>query len=124
MDIRKILVVDDSLVTRMKVKKTLSEIDEFDISEASNGIQCLELINKQYFDLIILDLIMPDMTGFPVLEEMKKKSIDIPVIVLSADIQKTTKKKCLDLGAIDVLPKTVDFSELKSKIIEMIKIEI
>ncbi len=100
----KLLIVDDSFILRRWVKDILKETD-YDIIEAANGKLALDEINQTPPDCIILDLLMPEYDGMYFLEQAKSKNINIPIIILSADIQKTTKKKCMDLGAFDFLNK-------------------
>lgn len=95
---KQILVVDDSFVARMMVKKVLSP-DQFSVLEASGGAEAMELLEKNRADLVLLDLLMPDENGEHVLQRLKERYPDLPVIILSADIQETTKKRCLSLGA-------------------------
>ncbi len=81
----KILIVDDSELNR----ETLAEIleDDFSVMEAENGIEALALLDKHQKELgaVLLDLVMPDMDGFAVLEAMKEKGYmgKIPVLILS-----------------------------------------
>ena len=95
---KSILVADDSRTTRLAVSDLLRK-NNYNILEAANGYQVLETINKNQIDLIVLDLLMPEMDGFQVLETIQEKNLKTPVIVLSADIQESTKEKCLNLGA-------------------------
>ncbi len=108
----KILLIDDSFVTRLKVRNVLKLLCEFEFSEASNGEDGLKQIETNNFDLIVLDLLMPKMDGFQVLKELKRNNKKEKIIVLSADIQITTRNKCLQMGALAVLPKSVSLSEL------------
>ena len=100
----KILIVDDSLVIRHGIKKILTNND-YDVIEGSNGNEAINKIEDYNPDCMILDLLMPDLNGFEVLEILKKKRITVPVIVLTADIQETSRAKCLELGVVDVLNK-------------------
>jgi CheY-like chemotaxis protein len=64
-----------------------------------------EKIQTECPDCIFLDLLMPEMDGYKVLEIIKEKNITTPVVVCSADIQNTAKSKCIELGAFDFLNK-------------------
>jgi CheY-like chemotaxis protein len=112
-DILKILVVDDSQLSRNKLCKILSQFLNLEIMYAQDGIQALELINKQHFDCIFMDILMPNMNGFETLNELKKRNIDTPIAIVSADIQQTTTKKCMDLGASWVLGKPLQEDKIK-----------
>ena len=100
----KILVVDDSISSRFKIVSMLSSYD-FTIFQAKNGIDAVEQIEKIKPDFILLDLLMPEMTGEEVLEYMQKNDIKIPTAILSADIQYSTKEKCIKLGAVNFINK-------------------
>ncbi len=107
----KILLIDDSWLTRRGLTGMLSSSGHV-IIEAENGMQGIDLIEKDPPDCIFLDLLMPEMGGFEVLETLKEKSIKIPVIVCSADIQKTARDKCLSLGAFGFLNKPPEQEEV------------
>jgi len=100
----KVLIIDDSWVARLGMNKLLVSLGHI-VSEVSDGAQALGLIEKDPPDAVFLDLLMPGLDGFAVLEALHNRGSAIPVFVLSADIQETTLKKCRDLGARDCLPK-------------------
>ena len=77
----KILIVDDEKLIR-DVIKTYAEEENFECLEAENGLEALDIINKQNIDLIVLDIMMPKMDGMSFLETLKKEK-NIPVIFLS-----------------------------------------
>jgi len=104
--IKRILVTDDSSTTRGFIKKVLVDAG-FQVIEASNGVEALLLINREVPDLLMLDLLMPDMDGLEVLEKLKTASIKVPTIVITADIQEQVKEECFELGARDFLNKPV-----------------
>lgn len=78
----------------------------FDAVGVENGVQAIEMLKKQKFDLLILDLVMPKMNGFSVLEEMEKGSIKLPVIVLSNLTQEEDKKKIESFGVKSFIEKS------------------
>ncbi len=109
----RILVTDDSLLTRKAILKILASHD-FEVQEAVNGSEALQKIKSFTPDCVLLDLLMPVMSGFEVLETLQKEQVDVPVIVLSSDIQETTKAKCKALGMFDFCnkpPKEVELIE-------------
>ena len=110
-----ILIVDDSGFQRKMIKKALAPL-EFTTIEASNGKDALDLLSKEKPDCITLDLGLPDLTGFDLLAEFKKVGLSSPVIVLTADIQSSSKSMCLDLGAKAVLSKPLNGEELRQTI--------
>ena len=70
----------------------------FNTEGVSNGKEAIESLSKSDKDLVILDLVMPEMSGFEVLEEMKKMNLKVPVLVLSNLAQTEDKKKITDFG--------------------------
>ncbi len=95
---KKVLIVDDALESRITIKKLLS-LYNFQILEASDGLEAWKLIIKEKPDLILLDLYMPNKDGFEILKEIKEEWLDIPVIILSGDNSLNTIDACLKYGA-------------------------
>lgn len=112
---KQILIVDDSTFQRKIVQKILSAAG-FQTEQASNGQECLQALERERFELVLLDLNMPEMDGFQVLESMSDKEHAVPVIVLTADIQNSTRQRCIDLGAENVLNKPPKQEELLQEI--------
>ena len=115
----KILVVeDDSFLLQMYATKL--ETEEYKVFTASTGSEALSLVEKEDLDLILLDLNLPEVDGFNVLEELKSnpKTKHIPVLVLTNFSQKEDIDRCLDLGAEDFLIKA---HFVPSEVIEKIK---
>ena len=99
-----VLITDDAAFTRRMIRKAFKDTDHV-VIEASNGKECLEMIDTHSPDCLILDLLMPELDGFGVLETLKQQGSKIPVIVLSADIQDSVREQCLSLGAVRMLKK-------------------
>ena len=116
----KILIVDDSMLTRNRLMQYLSA-DDHEISFAENGKDGLENIRNQQFDVVLCDLLMPVMDGFQLLKELKNDNVNIPVIIVTADIQDTTRKKVLQLGASDVINKPPQPDELRKMIADVLE---
>lgn len=114
----KVLLIDDSRFTRKNVSEYLTG-KGYKIVEAENGIIGLDVFEAQKPDLIITDLLMPEMDGYILLEELRNRNIHIPVIVMTADIQETTKKRVMDLGAFAIINKPPDYAQL-IKLIESV----
>ncbi len=89
---KKILIVEDDKILAKALKLKLTSVG-FSVSNASNGEEGLELLNKEKFDFIICDLIMPKMDGFTFLEKLRGKKIEIPVLVLTNLGQKEDKDR-------------------------------
>lgn len=100
----KIMICDDSRFQRKILQNMVSEIGH-DTVLSNNGNELLEKLKNESVDLIFLDLLMPVLTGFDVLEQLQKDGSSIPIVVLSADIQESSQQKCKDLGAFAFLNK-------------------
>lgn len=90
--------------------------DTYEVSSVHNGPAAIEVIQKEYFDLVLLDLLMPEMDGFAVLQAMKAMDKMPPVLVISADIQDTTRERVLRLGAVGLINKPPKREQLLSAI--------
>jgi adenylate cyclase len=101
-----ILVVDDNASNRDVLERRLMR-ERHNVTTATNGAAALELAARQDFDLILLDLIMPEMSGFEVLRRLKteERTQDIPVIVISALDEIDSVVRCIEAGAEDYLSK-------------------
>ncbi len=112
----KILIIDDSQVSRMIIAKSIASLNA-EIIEAGSGQEGIIKAGKESPDIIILDLLMTDIDGFGVLEKLKENKSAVPVIILSADIQNSTKDRALKLGAKGFINKPVNPETLKQLIL-------
>ncbi len=112
-----ILVVDDDALNRILLATNLAE-EGYTVEVAEDGRQALEMLQAQSFDVVLLDLLMPEMDGFGVLECMKVDSRlqHIPVIVVSAVDEMESVVRCIEMGATDHLPKPFDPVLLRARI--------
>ena len=110
-----VLVVDDSWLSRQFLCGMLKK-DGHWIQEADSGPKALAILEKSSPDVVLLDLLMPEMDGYAVLEILGEKKIPIPVLVITADIQETTRVKCRSLGAAGFINKPCDPDELRSMV--------
>jgi CheY-like chemotaxis protein len=101
---RTILIVDDSAFSRSRIRECLVG-EQYHVTEADNGVLALGLARASPPQCMILDLLMPGMGGLEVMAQMREEGIAVPVVVLTADIQKTTASRCRELGAAAVLNK-------------------
>jgi len=112
----KILVVDDETAITQGLKRQLNSRG-YDVQTASGGFEALRLIEDNPPDLIILDLMMPDLDGLHVTREIRlKMHSNTPIIVLSARGEQSRKVEALDLGADDYLTKPFGLDELLARI--------
>ena len=100
----KILVIDDSSLARSSVRKLLTP-EGHEILEAARGEDGLEMISSHSPDCILLDILMPGVSGMDILSRFQSEGSQIPVIVVTADIQDSVREKCLQLGAFEVINK-------------------
>lgn len=98
---KKVLVVDDSPTMRRMIISTLRELPALLFEQAESGLEAIEKLALFRFDLVLLDLNMPDMHGMEVLQFIKKHRIymDIPVVILTTKRDETTKKEAIATGA-------------------------
>lgn len=101
-----ILVVDDSITTRDYISSFLDDAG-YETKQAANGRLALDIIKGNTFDCYIIDLLMPEISGFQLLEELKDINDKTPVIVVTADIQEEVKNECISLGAKDFINKPI-----------------
>jgi adenylate cyclase len=113
----RILVVDDNASNRDVLARRLAR-EGHDVVPAENGAEALALCDAQDFDLILLDLIMPEIGGYEVLQRLKasERTRHIPVIVISALDELDSVIRCIEAGAEDYLPKPFDPVLLRARI--------
>ncbi len=115
-----ILVVDDNAVNRMVLKRAL-EAQGHQVVTADDGLEALERLRTQRerpFDVVLLDLVMPGLDGYETLDRIKSDETlrDLPVIVISAVDDLSTAERCIELGAVDYLPKPFNPAVLKARL--------
>jgi len=113
----RMLVVDDEPFNRMLLSTTLEELGH-ETDTAADGAEALEKLRSGAFDLVFLDLVMPGLDGFQVLERMKgsPELRNIPVLVVSSVDEMESVTRCIELGATDYLPKPSDPVLLRARI--------
>jgi adenylate cyclase len=112
-----VLVVDDNEMNRDVLRRRL-EREGITVSPAEDGVRALELLQTDSFDLILLDIMMPRMNGYQVLEHLKDDPLrhDIPVIVISAVDDLDSIVRCIELGADDYMFKPFNPILLKARV--------
>lgn len=109
-----LLIADDDIHLR-KLVRTYGELEGYTCEEAENGFEAIRLFQDKEFDLIVLDVMMPDLDGFEVLEQIRRNS-QIPVIMLTARDEEYDKLTGFDLGADDYVSKPFSPKELMARI--------
>ena len=102
-----ILIVDDSKFARTQTRIQLEQLGH-DVLESEDGAKGIEIADREAPDLVVLDLLMPNMQGIAVLEELRQRDEPLPVIVMTADPQRQTREQCTSLGAAAVINKYQD----------------
>ncbi|MDD9195028.1 response regulator [Aliivibrio sp. S3MY1] len=100
-----ILICDDSSIARKMLSSHIMLTSEITLHYAEDGAQCLAILKQHSIDVLFLDLTMPVLDGFDVLEQFPPNSKSTQIIVISGDIQKKAKQRCYDLGAHEFLEK-------------------
>ena len=112
MEPMKILVVDDEAPIRDMLQKGLSQRGGFLVQVAQNGVEAVEKIEKDVFDLVLTDLMMPEMDGLELLKIVKGTRPEVMVILMTAYGSIETAVEAMRMGANDYITKPIDFDEL------------
>ncbi len=115
----RILIVDDEINIR-RVVKEYAEFEGYEVGEAANGMEAVELVKNNDYDLIVMDIMMPKLDGFSTCKEIKKYK-SIPVIMLSARGEEYDKLFGFELGIDDYVVKPFSPKELMARIKAVIK---
>lgn len=120
----RILIVDDSEMNRMILSEMLK--GEFEILEAENGSACLDMLSRyeMKISLILLDIVMPGMGGFGVLEYMNRNNLikDIPVIMISGEDSGEVIKRAYEMGVSDYIKRPFDMEVVHRRVLNTIKL--
>ena len=118
-----IMIVDDTEMNLVILVESLQ--DDYELIIAINGLEAIELLEEQKPDLILLDIMMPEMNGYDVLKAIKKNPEleHIPVILLSAITDSDSKTKGFTLGAVDYVTKPFEMVEVKARVKTQLKFE-
>lgn len=108
-----LLICDDSNMARKQVARALPEGLDVDITFATNGIEGIQAIREGKGEMVFLDLTMPEMDGYQVLEAVKAEGLDTMIIVISGDIQPDAYVRVTKLGAIEFIQKPVNPEKLQ-----------
>ncbi len=106
-----ILVVDDDKNTRRYLRAVL-ETEKFTVSTASNGREALEIMDKEYIDLVVLDIMMPEMDGYAFTKEIRESNNSLPILMVSAKQLPEDRHKGFLAGSDDYITKPIDETEM------------
>ena len=115
----KVLVVEDNIKL---LKSILDELNtHFETESCSDGEEALYMIEQNIYDLIVLDLMLPNLSGIEILKSMREKFIDTPVLILTAKESLNDKVKAFEIGANDYLTKPFYMEELVARIYAILR---
>ncbi len=112
-----VLIVDDMATIRMTLERHVRQLGHR-VTQAGNGKEALRLLQSRRFDLVLLDVVMPEMDGYTVLDQIKldPQLRDIPVVMISGIDDMESVVRCIDAGAEDYLPKPFQAALLRARV--------
>ena len=121
---KRILVIDDSEANLLLINSIFEDDPEIEVAVENNSTRALKTVKKKNPDLILLDLMMPNIDGFQILGEMKKDSFmdKIPVMIVSARLDSDAKKEAKKYQVDDFIEKPLDLDLIEKKIHQILKI--
>ncbi len=108
-----ILVIDDSVAQRAGIRAVL-ESDRHEVIEAADGRDGLEKVARYLPDLVLCDLLMPEMSGYEFLQILRQRGSTVPVLLLTSVWEDRLRNPCLELGADDLIPKPIRRNEFRA----------
>lgn len=122
--VQRILIVDDEPANLFILEGILSG-EGYEVVSASNGRECLKCLSDKEFDIVLLDIMMPEMTGLDVLQIMRNNPVlhNLPVMVVSAKVGSDDVKEALDAGANEYIKKPIDEVELLARIRTLLRMK-
>ena len=116
----KILLLEDDYLYKVSIKEFLQELD-FIVDDFENGDEALDAVFTNSYDLLLLDIRVPGMDGFTLVETIRKEGLNTPIIILTSLTDITNLSRGYDLGCNDYIRKPFDLIELKFRIEQLIK---
>lgn len=110
-----ILVVEDDKNTR-KLMCAVLKRSAFEVYSAENGVKALDVMDKQHIDLVVLDIMMPEMDGYELTRELREADINLPILMVSAKEEAKDRRKGFHVGTDDYMVKPVDEEEMVLRI--------
>lgn len=116
----KILVVEDDKNLR-KLIVTCLEKANYTVFESMNGEEALDLMDTEYIDLIVTDIMMPEMNGYELIKELREAKYEVPILIITAKEDIEDKKQGFNLGADDYMVKPINIDELILRVKSLLK---
>jgi signal transduction histidine kinase len=107
----RVLVAEDSLTNQTLIRLLLEKLG-FVVTIAKNGLEAVEAVKNQHFDLILMDIQMPEMNGYDATKKIHRLGVKTPIIAMTASIDEENKKECLQAGCDDYVSKPIDKARL------------
>jgi len=111
----RVLIVEDDMGTRTLTRDVIADAG-YEPLTARNGSEALEVLEHKHIDLLIMDIMMPDMDGFELTKQLREAGMEIPILMVTAKQAITDKKRGFALGADDYMTKPVDEEEMLMRI--------
>ncbi|MFO6424464.1 response regulator [Motilimonas sp. KMU-193] len=112
----KVLLAEDNIINQQVARELIKALG-IDITIAANGLEAVELVNRQSFDLIFMDIQMPEMDGYQATQQIRQHH-DLPIIAMTAHALAGDKEKCLQQGMDDYISKPIDPDELRRLLVK------
>lgn len=116
----RILVVEDDPGARRLMEDILAE-NGYEPLSAKNGVEALEVLDHRHIDLLMVDVMMPDMDGYTLTRELREGGCTLPILMVTAKVTQEDKKQGFRLGADDYMTKPVDEEELLLRIAALLR---
>ena len=112
-----ILYVEDNADNRKLVRRVL-EVEGYSVVEATNGMECLERLESQPMDLVLMDINMPDMDGYTLTSKIKamSKFAGLPIVAVTANVMRGDRERSLQAGCDGYIQKPIDIDNLSVQI--------
>jgi CheY-like chemotaxis protein/anti-sigma regulatory factor (Ser/Thr protein kinase) len=107
----RVLVAEDSLTNQTLIRLLLEKLG-FVVTIVKNGLEAVEAVKNQHFDLIFMDIQMPEMNGYDATKKIHRLGVKTPIIAMTASIDEENKKECLQAGCDDYVSKPIDKARL------------
>ncbi|MCO1603882.1 response regulator transcription factor [Desulfosporosinus nitroreducens] len=115
-----ILVVDDNDSIRKLITMYLKR-DGYNVFAASDGLEALDLLGQEHIDLIILDIMMPNMDGYTLTNELRTAKYSLPILMITAKETFADKKQGFSVGTDDYMVKPIDFDEMLLRVSALLR---